>query len=83
MAPGPAGFGNSPNLIVSNNNPGALRVPGSMAFQSFDTPQAGIQGQESLLNRRYFGRGLNSVARHRGNVSTSNEPEAATTPTRR
>lgn len=46
----------------ANNNPGALRVPGSMQFQTFPTSGAGIQAQESLLNRRYFGRGLNTIA---------------------
>jgi len=42
------------------NNPGALRVPGSMQFQSFDTPQQGIAAQEALLGR-YFNRGHNTV----------------------
>lgn len=44
-----------------NNNPGALRFPGSMKFQSFDTPQAGVQAQEAQLGR-YFKRGINSVS---------------------
>lgn len=47
--------------IERNNNPGAIRVPGSMQFQSFATPQAGVQAQEALLGR-YMGHGLNSVA---------------------
>jgi hypothetical protein len=44
------------------NNPGGLRVPGSTRFQSFSSPQEGIAAQESLLRRRYFGRGLNTVS---------------------
>jgi hypothetical protein len=36
-------------------------VPGSTAFQSFATPQAGIQAQEAQLGR-YLGRGLNTVS---------------------
>jgi hypothetical protein len=43
------------------NNPGALRVPGSMQFQSFATPQAGVQAQQAQLGR-YMQRGLNNVA---------------------
>lgn len=43
------------------NNPGALRVPGSMRFQSFSSPQEGIKAQEALLGR-YHRRGLNTVA---------------------
>jgi hypothetical protein len=43
------------------NNPGALRVPGSTQFQSFATPQQGIQAQEAQLGR-YMARGLNSVS---------------------
>lgn len=35
-------------------------MPGSTQFQSFASPQAGIQAQEAQL-QRYFGRGLNSV----------------------
>jgi hypothetical protein len=42
------------------NNPGALRVPGSMQFQRFSSPQQGIAAQEALLGR-YMGRGLNNV----------------------
>ena len=45
----------------ANNNPGALRKPGSMEFQSFATPQQGVKAQEALLGR-YMGRGLNNVA---------------------
>jgi hypothetical protein len=48
--------------ILRNNNPGALRVPGSTRFQRFASADEGIQAQESLLRRRYFGRGLNTVA---------------------
>jgi hypothetical protein len=43
------------------NNPGALRVPGSMRFQSFSSPQEGIAAQQALLSR-YMGRGLNNVS---------------------
>jgi hypothetical protein len=43
------------------NNPGALRVPGSMKFQSFSSPQEGIQAQQALLGR-YMGRGLRNVS---------------------
>jgi uncharacterized protein YchJ len=38
-----------------------LRVPGSTQFQQFSSPQQGVQAQEALLRRRYFGRGLNNV----------------------
>lgn len=47
--------------LTRRNNPGALRVPGSLAFQSFATPQAGISAQQALLGR-YLDRGLNSVS---------------------
>jgi hypothetical protein len=43
-----------------DNNPGALRVPGSMQFQRFNSPQEGIRAQEALLGR-YFQRGRNTV----------------------
>lgn len=43
------------------NNPGALRVPGSTKFQSFASPQEGIQAQQALLGR-YMGRGLRNVS---------------------
>lgn len=49
------------SVTTRNNNPGALRVPGSMRFQSFATPQAGVHAQEAQLGR-YFGRGLNKVS---------------------
>lgn len=48
--------------IDRNNNPGALRIPGSTRFQSFGSPAEGIRAQESLLRRRYLGRGLRTVA---------------------
>lgn len=52
----------SPTFPVNmHNNPGALRVPGSMKFQNFSSPQEGIAAQQALLGR-YMGRGLNSVA---------------------
>lgn len=47
--------------IERNNNPGALRKPGSLQFQSFASPQQGVQAQEALL-RRYHARGLKNVA---------------------
>jgi hypothetical protein len=43
-----------------DNNPGALRVPGSTQFQRFNSPQEGIRAQEALLGR-YFQRGRNTV----------------------
>jgi hypothetical protein len=43
------------------NNPGALRVPGSMEFQHFSSPQEGIHAQQALLGR-YIQRGLNNVS---------------------
>jgi hypothetical protein len=46
---------------AGHNNPGALRVPGSMQFQSFKTPQDGIDAQHALLGR-YMQRGLRSVS---------------------
>ena len=48
--------------IERNNNPGALRKPGSLEFQRFSSPAEGVQAQESLLHRRYLGKGLNTVA---------------------
>jgi hypothetical protein len=47
--------------IERNNNPGALRVPGSMRFQRFNSPAEGVAAQEGLL-QRYHKRGLNTVA---------------------
>ena len=44
-----------------NNNPGALRVPGSTQFQNFPNEGAGIQAQHRQLSR-YFGRGINTVS---------------------
>jgi len=44
------------------NNPGGLKVPGSDRLQSFASLHAGIAAQEALLERRYFGRGLNTVS---------------------
>lgn len=43
------------------NNPGGLRVPGSMQFQSFASPQEGVRAQEAQLGR-YMSRGLNNVS---------------------
>ncbi len=48
-------------MIERQNNPGALREPGSMKFQAFATPQEGVRAQEALLGR-YHQRGLNTVA---------------------
>jgi hypothetical protein len=54
--------GRSGGLTIDrNNNPGALRIPGSTQFQRFASAGEGIQAQESLLRRRYLGRGLNTV----------------------
>ena len=52
----------APRTITQNNNPGALRQPGSATFQSFPTVADGIKAQESLLHRRYLGKGLNTVS---------------------
>jgi hypothetical protein len=51
----------SGHTIDTNNNPGALRLPGSMQFQSFASPQEGIQAQHALLGK-YYGRGLRNVS---------------------
>src|SRR5574338_196923 len=48
--------------VLTNNNPGAIRKPGSLEFQSFASADEGIRAQEDLLRRRYFGKGLKSVA---------------------
>ncbi len=48
--------------IERNNNPGAIRKPGSMEFQKFGSEREGIAAQEALLRRRYLGKGLNTVA---------------------
>lgn len=58
----------SPPRNFPVNNPGALRVPGSTQFQTFPTPQQGIQAQVSLLSGpKYIGGGNNTV---RGIVET-------------
>jgi hypothetical protein len=57
----PAGGTGAAKGILRRNNPGALRIPGSLGFQSFATPQAGIAAQEGLLGR-YMNKGLNSVS---------------------
>lgn len=48
--------------IKAKNNPGALRKPGSMEFQSFATEADGIAAQEALLGR-YNRRGLDTVSK--------------------
>lgn len=53
--------GGSAGGFSMRNNPGALRVPGSMEFQRFSSPQEGIAAQQALLGR-YLGRGVNSVS---------------------
>lgn len=54
--------------MAFHNNPGALRYPGSSQFQSFATPQQGVQAQLSLLSGpKYIGGGNNTV---RGIVET-------------
>lgn len=55
-------FTGSGLTIDRNHNPGALRKPGSMEMQRFDTPAQGVQAQEALLHRRYLGKGLNTVS---------------------
>lgn len=50
------------SVTARNNNPGALRVPGSKRFQRFGSEREGVQAQEALLGR-YFNRGLNNVSR--------------------
>jgi hypothetical protein len=47
--------------IERNNNPGALRVPGSMQFQHYSSPQEGVQAQHSLLSH-YMQHGLNNIS---------------------
>lgn len=47
--------------IDRSNNPGALRKPGSLAFQQFPSQAAGVAAQEALLHR-YIGRGRDTVA---------------------
>lgn len=47
--------------IERNNNPGALRKPGSAEFQHFASPAEGINAQVGLLGR-YHQRGLKSVS---------------------
>ena len=47
--------------IERNNNPGAIRKPGSMEFQRFSSPAEGINAQIGLLGR-YHQRGLRNVA---------------------
>lgn len=47
--------------IEHNNNPGALRKPGSKEFQRFASPDAGVNAQVGLLGR-YHQRGLKTVA---------------------
>jgi hypothetical protein len=59
-----AGFqsGRSSGLTIErNNNPGALRVPGSTQFQRFASASDGIRAQEQLL-QRYLQSGRNTVA---------------------
>lgn len=47
--------------IEAKNNPGALRKPGSMEFQTFASPEAGIAAQHAQLGR-YLGRGINNIS---------------------
>jgi hypothetical protein len=48
--------------IERQNNPGALRKPGSLEFQQFGSPAEGIRAQQLQLSR-YLGRGINTVSR--------------------
>ena len=61
LATTPAAFRGGGLTIERNNNPGALRKPGSLEFQRFNSAGEGIAAQESLLHRRYLGRGLNTA----------------------
>lgn len=50
-----------PSLTIDrNNNPGALRRPGSTEFQRFGSVAEGVRAQEAQL-RRYHGRGLRTI----------------------
>lgn len=59
--PGGQSGASSTGGFSMTNNPGALRVPGSMKFQTFSSPAEGIQAQQALLGR-YMNRGLNNVS---------------------
>ena len=58
---GPGTTGDGTPSIVANNNPGALRKPGSMEFQRFGSREEGVQAQQRQLGR-YLRRGVNTVA---------------------
>jgi hypothetical protein len=47
--------------IENKNNAGALRVPGSSEFMTFNSPQEGISAQESLLMRYHKRDNLRNV----------------------
>lgn len=49
------------SVTSRNNNPGALRVPGSMQFQRFASVADGVKAQEAQLHR-YHQRGLKTVS---------------------
>jgi len=56
-----ATFRGSGLTIERNNNPGALRKPGSMEFQRYSSPAEGINAQVGLLGR-YHSQGLRNVS---------------------
>lgn len=57
-----AAFSSGGLTINRNNNPGALRIPGSKKFQRFASVGEGVRAQEGLL-ARYHKRGLNTVSK--------------------
>lgn len=58
LPPGSRTFRNRPGTVAaSHNNRGGLRIPGSLEFQRFATPEAGDAAQERLLRRSYLRNG--------------------------
>lgn len=47
-------------LWKRNNNPGNIRNPNAKGFRVFGSMDEGMQEWKALMNRRYFGRGLNT-----------------------
>ena len=47
-------------LWKRNNNPGNIRDSKAGGFRTYGSLEEGMQAWRSLLNRRYFGRGLNT-----------------------
>ena len=48
-------------LWKRNNNPGNIRNPNAKGFRVFGSMDEGMQEWKALMNRRYFGRGLNTL----------------------